>query len=186
MIDRVGVDGRDRRWLLSLRILIGIWRTGGALGRVLLEDAIHRFEQRFRGAGTNEHGVRFESETFLPVGLLIGGPAQHNSANAIGFGSQGYVLSRVSSGSFRIKIHYLGAYAGEDARRRSTYNSLINRWDQLTADLSRARTTDEIRGINEERADVEARLDRWASPAASQTPVHAEVVLFPGTSSERR
>jgi hypothetical protein len=40
--------------------------------------------------------------------------------------------------------------------------------------------------MEEEARDLRARLDRWARPGAPQTPVHAEVVLFPGTPFERR
>jgi hypothetical protein len=38
----------------------------------------------------------------------------------------------------------------------------------------------------EERTRVLGELDAWASPAAPQTPVRAELVLFPNSPHERR
>lgn len=115
-----------------------------------------------------------------------GGHLLDFSADAIGFGSQGYALPTVIAGTFRIKIHYWGANSREDRRDRYAYDELIGRLDELTDELTQASSDDERRRLVLEREDVEARLDRWSAPAAPQTPVHAEVVLFPGTSSERR
>ena len=40
--------------------------------------------------------------------------------------------------------------------------------------------------IEAERDAARRALDAWALPAAPQTPVHIEAVLFPGTAHERR
>jgi hypothetical protein len=37
-----------------------------------------------------------------------------------------------------------------------------------------------------ERDQIAARIDAWAAPAAPQTPVHVEAILFPNTRHERR
>jgi hypothetical protein len=115
-----------------------------------------------------------------------GGRLLDFSSDAIGFGSQGYVLSTIMAGTFRFKIHYWGAYSQDDDRSIFIFHELIRRWDELTREMDDARTPEERARLAGERADVEARLDRWSTPAAQQTPVHAEVILFPGTSSERR
>lgn len=115
-----------------------------------------------------------------------GGRLLDFSTNAIGFGSQAYVLSSVRPGSFRIKVHYWGSRAHDDQRGWWGYRELLDRVDELAGELARATTAEERRRLGEERDRTRERLDRWAEPAAPQTPVHAEVVVFPGTRAERR
>lgn len=100
-----------------------------------------------------------------------GGRLLDFSADAIGFGSQAYVLRSVRAGRFRVKVHYWGAYSYEDERSWHVY-------EETLALLERA--------SGPERDRLARRLDAWARPAPVQTPVHAEVVLFPGTRAERR
>lgn len=109
------------------------------------------------------------------------------SQDAIGFGSQAYLLRRVRPGRFRVKVHYWGMWGEDDQRGRWAYDDLIARLDQLDerlADPSIKRK--DAAKLREERKSVLRRLDRWASAAAPQTPVRAEAVLFPGTPFERR
>lgn len=115
-----------------------------------------------------------------------GGRLLDFSSNAIGFGSQAYALSRARAGAFRIKLHYWGAYAEEDQRSDYTYAGLIAQLDRQEVRLLRAASDADRRAAQAELDALRRRLDRWASPGAPQTPVHAEVVLFPGTPHERR
>ena len=95
------------------------------------------------------------------------------SQSAIGFGSQAYVGREVVAGRYRVKVHYWGAFDDDDARGRWTYDGLIQRLDDPAL-------------RPDERRRVEAELDAWAQPGAPQTPLAAEVILFPGTRHERR
>lgn len=104
-----------------------------------------------------------------------GGHLLDFSADAIGFGSQAYILPSVRAGRFRVKVHYWGAYADDDNRSIWSYDELIERLDQA----EQGRRRGEI-----DRA--RAALDAWSRPAAPQTPVRAEVILFPGSRFERR
>ncbi|MGE0792440.1 MAG: hypothetical protein AB7S26_42590 [Sandaracinaceae bacterium] len=115
-----------------------------------------------------------------------GGHLLDFSSSAIGFGSQAYVLPRARAGAFRIKLHYWGAYAEEDQRTSGAYQDLLNALDAAEQSLAAATGPRAIREATAERERARAALDRWASPAAPQTPVHAEVVLFGGTAWERR
>lgn len=109
------------------------------------------------------------------------------SANAIGFGSQAYVLPRVSAGRYRVKVHYWGTTSDEDGRGWHGYEGLLSRLDELDEQLSATTIDANARQeLQQERDRVQGRLDAWARPAAPQTPVRAEIVLFPGTHSERR
>jgi uncharacterized protein YfaP (DUF2135 family) len=107
------------------------------------------------------------------------------STDAIGFGSQGYVAPEVHAGTYRIKLHYWGGFADEDARWGSDYESLVSDLD--TAEASLASLVGVPRALRiVERDRIRAQLDRWARPAAPQTAVHVEAILFPGTPRERR
>jgi len=119
-------------------------------------------------------------------GTQGGGRLLDFSTDAIGFGSQAYVTGTVRPGSFRIKVHYWGGWAENDQRRRWDYENLINRVDELEQSIADASTDAERHRLTEERDRTRRLLDRWATPAAPQTPVHAEVVVFPGTRAERR
>jgi uncharacterized protein YfaP (DUF2135 family) len=107
------------------------------------------------------------------------------SADAIGFGSQAYVNGTVSAGTYRLKLHYWGAWAEEDQRASYTYGELISSLDTANEQLRTASAADRP-ALERRIAQLRARLDRWASPAAPQTHVRAEVILFPGTPHERR
>jgi hypothetical protein len=93
------------------------------------------------------------------------------SQDAIGFGSQGFVLPAVQAGRYRIKVHYWAASAWNKERH----------WFELDGELQEL---DEASGPARDK--LIAQLDDWATPAAPQTPVHAEVIAFPGTSQEHR
>jgi uncharacterized protein YfaP (DUF2135 family) len=114
-----------------------------------------------------------------------GGRLLDFSTNAIGFGSQAYVLPTVVPGRYRVKIHYWAAAAWDDERANSVFDNALNRIDTLTEEIEQVTGADRLR-LLEERGEHERRLDRWALPAAPQTPVHGEVVLFPNTRHERR
>ncbi len=114
-----------------------------------------------------------------------GGRLLDFSQDAIGFGSQAYVLPSVTAGRYRVKIHYWSAASAEDNEGNDLWGTAIERLDALDASLVDA--VDPGReALLRERADVTRRLDRWARPQAPQTPVHAEVVLFANTAHERR
>jgi len=115
-----------------------------------------------------------------------GGHLLDFSTNAIGFGSQAFVLPEVRAGRFRIKVHYWGDWGDDDERSEWTYRELIDEHDTLEARLSGMAAGPRRVRLEEENRRLLARLDAWASPGAPQTPVHAEVVLFPGSRAERR
>lgn len=112
-----------------------------------------------------------------------GGRLLDFSQDAIGFGSQAYVLPTVRPGRYRVKVHYWGSASSEDSPAMSTWFSSIGRLGALDARLAGPTTT---AALVAERATVLSTLDRWARPAAPQTPVHAEIVLFPNSVHERR
>ena len=85
-----------------------------------------------------------------------------------------------------MKVHYWGAYGRNDGRDRGTYDEMIERLDKLDDDLRMLLEADRRAKLRKERAELIRRLDHWASPAAPQTPVRAEAILFPGTRHERR
>jgi hypothetical protein len=107
------------------------------------------------------------------------------SADAIGFGSQAFVLGRIAAGRYRVKVHYWGDYAHDDDREHYTFDGLIGQLDRTEERLLAAAPGDRA-ALSAERDRIEQRLDRWSRPAAPQTPVRAEIILFAGTSSERR
>lgn len=116
-----------------------------------------------------------------------GGALLDFSTNAIGFGSQGYVLSEVRPGRYLVKAHHWASYANDDERRYETYQELIERLDAVDARLAQAGTRQaELLTLRAERARILERLDAWATPAATQTAVRGEAILFPGTRHERR
>ena len=78
----------------------------------------------------------------------------------------------ILAGTYRIKVHYWGGTPTEDRRGRETLDELLGRLDSARSPAERAR--------------VEQLLDRWGDAGAPQTAVHAEAVLFPGTTFERR
>ena len=119
-------------------------------------------------------------------GTQGGGRLRDCTPDAIGYGSQAYVTETVRPGSFRIKVHYWGGWAENDQRQRWDYQNLINRVDELEQRIADASSDAERHRLTEERDRTRRLLDRWATPAAPQTPVHAEVVVFPGTRAERR
>ncbi len=114
-----------------------------------------------------------------------GGRLLDFSADAIGFGSQAYVLPSVTAGRYRVKVHYWSAASFEDNEGIYAWSEGIARLDELDASLASA-VDPERQGLLRDRDDVVRRLDRWARPAAPQTPVHAEVVLFANSPHERR
>jgi len=115
-----------------------------------------------------------------------GGRLLDFSSDAIGFGSQAYVLGRARPGAFRLKLHYWGTFADDDRRGRYLHSDLIEELDRLEARIARAPAGPARRGLERRARRVRRRLDRWATPAAPQTPVRAEVILFPGSRFERR
>ncbi len=115
-----------------------------------------------------------------------GGHLLDFSQDAIGFGSQAYALPRARPGAFRVKLHYWGGFAEEDARESYTYDGLIGALDQAQTVAATGATPRERREAAQEVTEITRRLDHWASPGAPQTAVRAEVVLFPGTAHERR
>ncbi|MFO0609542.1 MAG: hypothetical protein U0324_40640 [Polyangiales bacterium] len=114
-----------------------------------------------------------------------GGRLLDFSTDAIGFGSQAYVLPTVAPGRYRVKIHYWSARAWDDDRSGVDLDSSLSRLDTLAEEIERATGADRLRLVDE-RGEVERRLDRWSEPAAPQTPVHGEIVLFPNSRHERR
>ena len=115
-----------------------------------------------------------------------GGRLLDFSTDAIGFGSQAFVLPEARAGSFRIKVHYWGAYSEEDQRGHYQYDELMRAVEDLDGRIAALPAGRARRTLEAERRRTIDQIDRWATPAAPQTPVHAEVVLFPGTRSERR
>ena len=114
-----------------------------------------------------------------------GGRLLDFSTDAIGFGSQGFVASEVEAGTYRIKVHYWGGFAAEDQRWSADYDSLLRDLDLAEQALGSA--VGVVRALRmRERDRLAARLDRWALPAAPQTTVRVEAILFPGTRHERR
>ena len=114
-----------------------------------------------------------------------GGRLLDFSTDAIGFGSQAYVIPTVTAGRFRVKLHYWAAAAWDDARSGLDPVASLDRLDTLATELAAA--SGEVRlALAAERVDLERQLDQWATPAAPQTPVHAEIVLFPNSRHERR
>lgn len=114
-----------------------------------------------------------------------GGRLLDFSTDAIGFGSQAYVLPEVRAGRYRVKVHYWSAAAWDDERGGFSYDEAIERLDALEAELLTVPEAGRA-PLLDERRTVERRLDRWATPAAPQTPVHGEIVVFPNTTHERR
>jgi uncharacterized protein YfaP (DUF2135 family) len=139
-----------------------------------------------------------------------GGRLLDFSQDAIGFGSQAFVLPDVRPGRYRVKVHYWGAYDQQDGRGRWSYEELIQNLDEVDQALhsapSKIRSWASYRRTRQaeaphftlspaaqrllakraERAQLQRRLDKWALPGAPQTPVHGEAILFPGTRYERR
>lgn len=113
-----------------------------------------------------------------------GGRLLDFSNDAIGFGSQAYVLPTVRPGRYRVKIHYWGANAQDDARA-GDLTEMLSQLDALERRLAGVASPQRDEAAAEHRALV-ARMDAWALPAATQTPVHGEVLLFPNTAHERR
>jgi uncharacterized protein YfaP (DUF2135 family) len=114
-----------------------------------------------------------------------GGRLLDFSTNAIGFGSQAYVLPTVTAGRYRVKVHYWSAAAWDDSRSELDLTASLARLDTLASELAAASGEARL-ALAAERVDLERRLDRWAAPAAPQTAVHAEIVLFPNSRHERR
>jgi len=144
--------------------------------------------------GWASHGEIIDLWTREPSGEICkwdhretnaGGRLLDFSQNAIGFGSQGYVLPEVRAGAYRIKLHYWSARTLEDDRGRYTWDEAIAQLDTLDERL-RTASPAERDGLLREHEAAAQRLDRWAQPAAPQMPVHAEAVLFPNSAHERR
>ncbi len=113
-----------------------------------------------------------------------GGRLLDFSHDAIGFGSQAFVLPTVVPGRYRVKVHYWGATASDDDGSfalADALDSLDTLDDRLAQATGAARLT-----VQRERDVIVRRIDRWAQPVAPQTPVHAEVVLFANSPHERR
>lgn len=114
-----------------------------------------------------------------------GGRLLDFSGAAIGFGSQGYVTTRVQPGTYRIKLHYWGGTSEEDARWSWDLETMLS--ELHAAEQAITSSISVVRGFRiVERDRIAARLDRWAGPAAPQAPVWVEAILFPGTRHERR
>ncbi len=114
---------------------------------------------------------------------IPGGGLLDFSSTAIGFGSQAFVAHRVEAGRYRIKVHYWGAYDSEDAHAFYGLDEMLAELDGLGQPPTTPR---EAAAFEERRRVLTERIDGWALGAGSQTPVRAEVVLFPGTPSEQR
>ncbi len=115
-----------------------------------------------------------------------GGSLLDFSQDAIGFGSQAYVLSTARAGRFRVKVHYWAAASFEDSRGWGTYEEMLEELERIDTRLREPAPNHVRLQLTDERSRLLQRLDAWSAPAAQQTPVHAEVVLFPGTRAERR
>lgn len=114
-----------------------------------------------------------------------GGALLDFSADAIGFGSQGYTLSTVRAGTYRLKVHYWGTAADDDQRGWYAYEDLLGTLEQIEEQLRTAPRAQRAE-LLQRATELRARLDAWARPAAPQTLVHADAILFPGTPFERR
>jgi len=112
-----------------------------------------------------------------------GGRLLDFSAEAIGFGSQAYLRSTVAAGRYRVKVHYWAAGSREETRTQDDLDNALTALHALDADAGTPGSAD---ATAETRRDLEARLRQWGRPAGPQTPVHAEVLLFPNTPAERR
>jgi hypothetical protein len=114
-----------------------------------------------------------------------GGHLLDFSSDAIGFGSQAYVAPVVRPGTYRLKVHYWGNASEDDARYSWDYEELITRLD--AAELALASSPGLAGALHRHQRDqLLRRLDEWAAPAAPQTTVRIEAILFPGTRHERR
>lgn len=117
---------------------------------------------------------------------VSGGRLLDFSTDAIGFGSQAYVQGEVRPGAYRLKVHYWGAASPDDARSELDYDELVRQLDEAEAQRARASSDPQRQALERRAARLRRQLDRWSEPAAPQTLVRAEVVLFPGTPHERR
>lgn len=114
-----------------------------------------------------------------------GGRLLDFSGDAIGFGSQAYVLGEVSPGTYRIKLHYWSQREVEDEGEGPwDYETLLEELDRLTA----MPIGPGVLGVLQRReiAEAERLLDRWATAAAPQVAVRVEAIAFPGSRFERR
>lgn len=110
-----------------------------------------------------------------------GGRLLDFSAEAIGFGSQAYLRPSVAAGRYRIKVHYWAAGQREESRTEADLDEALTALHALDADAGTPSPDTQTT-----RQTLEARLRQWGRPAGPQTPVHAEVLLFPNTPAERR
>lgn len=111
-----------------------------------------------------------------------GGQLLDFSQYAIGFGAQAYIRPRATAGRYRVKVHYWALGNREGARTEGELSealAALHDHDRTAGPIP----TDAQRAT---RAALEARLRAWARPAATQTPLHAEVLLFPNTPFARR
>lgn len=111
-----------------------------------------------------------------------GGELLDFSQYAIGFGAQAYLRPQATAGRYRVKVHYWALGDREGARPADTLSETLGRLHEHDR-AAGPNPTDAQRAI---RVDLEARLRAWARPAATQTPLHAEVLLFPNTPHARR
>ena len=125
--------------------------------------------------------VKWDHRESAPGGRLL-----DFSSDAIGFGSQAYVRAAAAAGRYRVKVHYWSDGARTGARDDGTFEADLERLHALDARLRESPPPAERAALTAERAALTARLDAWGLPAGPQTPLHAEVLLFPNTPRERR
>lgn len=115
-----------------------------------------------------------------------GGRLLDFSSDAIGFGSQAYLRASATPGRYRIKVHYWSDNARRDSRDGATFEESLGRLHEIDERLAQTPPPDEAGRLATERRELVARLDAWGRPSGVQTPLHAEVLLFPNTPRERR
>ena len=125
--------------------------------------------------------VKWDHRESTPGGRLL-----DFSSDAIGFGSQAYLRATAAAGRYRVKVHYWSDGARTAGRDDGAFDTALDRLHAIDARLRAAPPTAEAAQLTTERRAVTDRLDAWGRPSGVQTPLHAEVLLFPNTPHERR
>lgn len=115
-----------------------------------------------------------------------GGRLLDFSTSAIGFGSQAYLRPQVVAGRYRVKVHYWSARSREVSSDEGNFSQDLERLHAIDDRLAASPPAAERATLTAERAALTARMDRWGLPSGPQTPLRAEVLLFPNTPQERR
>lgn len=127
--------------------------------------------------------VKWDHRESAPGGRLL-----DFSSDAIGFGSQAYLRATAAAGRYRVKVHYWSDGARTDGRDGGAFDAALDRLHAIDARLRETSPPPpaEAAQLGAERRAVTDRLDAWGRPSGVQTPLHAEVLLFPNTPHERR